>query len=79
MLCPDLLTLLQQVAIVVGGGNIFRGSTWAGCSGLDRSSADYIGYCIMCFIFPQLSIIVFLFLLLQTKSCVWSHLVHLKI
>ncbi|KAG2317634.1 hypothetical protein Bca52824_020756 [Brassica carinata] len=32
-----------EVAIVVGGGNIFRGSTWAGCSGLDRSSADYIG------------------------------------
>ncbi|KAL0676444.1 hypothetical protein Bca4012_004425 [Brassica carinata] len=32
-----------KVAIVVGGGNIFRGSTWAGCSGLDRSSADYIG------------------------------------
>ena len=34
---------LFQVAIVVGGGNIFRGSSWAGCSGLDRSSADYIG------------------------------------
>ncbi|KAK6238178.1 hypothetical protein QUC31_003647 [Theobroma cacao] len=34
---------LSQVAIVVGGGNIFRGSSWAGCSGLDRSSADYIG------------------------------------
>lgn len=33
-----------QVAIVVGGGNIFRGSSWAGSSGLDRSSADYIGY-----------------------------------
>jgi len=32
-----------QVAIVVGGGNIFRGASWAGCSGLDRSSADYIG------------------------------------
>lgn len=32
-----------EVAIVVGGGNIFRGSTWAGCSGLERSSADYIG------------------------------------
>ncbi|KAL0743505.1 hypothetical protein Bca4012_085018 [Brassica carinata] len=32
-----------EVAIVVGGGNIFRGSTWAGCSGLDRASADYIG------------------------------------
>lgn len=32
-----------EVAIVVGGGNFFRGSTWAGCSGLDRSSADHIG------------------------------------
>ncbi|KAM0837206.1 hypothetical protein ACQ4PT_061822 [Festuca glaucescens] len=32
-----------EVAIVVGGGNIFRGASWAGCSGLDRSSADYIG------------------------------------
>ncbi|CAH9120242.1 unnamed protein product [Cuscuta europaea] len=32
-----------EVAIVVGGGNIFRGSSWAGISGLDRSSADYIG------------------------------------
>ncbi|KAF3783409.1 Uridylate kinase [Nymphaea thermarum] len=33
-----------EVAIVVGGGNFFRGSSWAGCSGLDRSSADHIGY-----------------------------------
>ncbi|XP_021899978.1 uncharacterized protein LOC110816207 isoform X2 [Carica papaya] len=32
-----------EVAVVVGGGNIFRGSSWAGSSGLDRSSADYIG------------------------------------
>uniref|UniRef100_A0ACD5XEZ6 Uncharacterized protein n=1 Tax=Avena sativa TaxID=4498 RepID=A0ACD5XEZ6_AVESA len=32
-----------EVAIVVGGGNIFCGASWAGCSGLDRSSADYIG------------------------------------
>ncbi|XP_054807072.1 uridylate kinase PUMPKIN, chloroplastic isoform X2 [Prosopis cineraria] len=32
-----------EVALVVGGGNIFRGSSWAGSSGLDRSSADYIG------------------------------------
>ncbi|KAL6288358.1 hypothetical protein ACE6H2_005868 [Prunus campanulata] len=32
-----------EVAIVVGGGNIFCGSSWAGSSGLDRSSADYIG------------------------------------
>ncbi|OAY65463.1 Uridylate kinase [Ananas comosus] len=33
-----------EVAVVVGGGNIFRGASWAGCSGLDRSSADYIGF-----------------------------------
>ncbi|KAL5752082.1 hypothetical protein ACOSP7_022261 [Xanthoceras sorbifolium] len=32
-----------EVAIVVGGGNIFRGASWAGNSALDRSSADYIG------------------------------------
>ncbi|XP_062208185.1 uridylate kinase PUMPKIN, chloroplastic-like [Phragmites australis] len=32
-----------EIAIVVGGGNIFRGASWAGCSGLDRSSADCIG------------------------------------
>jgi len=32
------------VAIVVGGGNIFYGSSWAGSTGLDWSSADYIGY-----------------------------------
>lgn len=34
---------ILQIAIVVGGGNIFRGASWEGCSGLDRSSADYIG------------------------------------
>ncbi|CAJ2676874.1 unnamed protein product [Trifolium pratense] len=32
-----------EVALVVGGGNIFRGASWAGSSGLERSSADYIG------------------------------------
>lgn len=32
-----------EVALVVGGGNIFRGASWAGSGGLDRSSADYIG------------------------------------
>ncbi|XP_058179401.1 uridylate kinase PUMPKIN, chloroplastic-like [Rhododendron vialii] len=38
------VTLLGiEVAIVVGGGNIFRGSSWAGSSGLNHSSADYIG------------------------------------
>jgi uridylate kinase len=31
------------VAIVVGGGNFFRGSKWVGSSGLDRASADHIG------------------------------------
>lgn len=40
----NYLWQIFQVAIVVGGGNIFRGSSWAGSSGLDRSSADYIGY-----------------------------------
>ncbi|XP_077230925.1 amino acid kinase family protein [Tasmannia lanceolata] len=39
----SVIRLGVEVAIVVGGGNIFRGSSWAGCSGLDRSSADYIG------------------------------------
>ncbi|KAH8947927.1 hypothetical protein BDL97_11G070000 [Sphagnum fallax] len=32
-----------KVAIVVGGGNFFRGSKWVGSSGLDRASADHIG------------------------------------
>eukprot|EP00270_Netrium_digitus_P016411 TRINITY_DN5886_c0_g1_i2.p2 TRINITY_DN5886_c0_g1~~TRINITY_DN5886_c0_g1_i2.p2 ORF type:complete len:382 (+),score=79.88 TRINITY_DN5886_c0_g1_i2:33-1148(+) len=32
-----------QVAIVVGGGNFFRGATWEGISGLDRATADNIG------------------------------------
>ncbi|CAK9860778.1 unnamed protein product [Sphagnum jensenii] len=32
-----------EVAIVVGGGNFFRGSKWVGSSGLDRASADHIG------------------------------------
>lgn len=40
----DKLIFFFKVAIVVGGGNIFRGASWAGCSGLDRASADYIGY-----------------------------------
>ncbi|KAH8502584.1 hypothetical protein H0E87_014041 [Populus deltoides] len=42
---PHLIDLLSMlwVAIVVGGGNIFRGSSWAGSTGLDWSSADYIG------------------------------------
>lgn len=32
-----------EVAIVVGGGNFFRGAHWAGASGLDRAAADQIG------------------------------------
>ncbi|KAG5025499.1 hypothetical protein JHK86_021413 [Glycine max] len=40
---PINFRMMFQVALVVGGGNIFRGSSWAGSSGLDRSSADYIG------------------------------------
>ncbi|MFS7968797.1 hypothetical protein Hanom_Chr09g00801741 [Helianthus anomalus] len=32
-----------QVAIVVGGGNKFHGSSWVGSNGLG-SSVDYIGY-----------------------------------
>lgn len=43
----DYLLQVFQVAIVVGGGNIFRGSSVAGSSGLDRSSADYIGYALV--------------------------------
>lgn len=35
---------MSQVAIVVGGGNFFRGAHWAGASGLDRAAADQIGY-----------------------------------
>ncbi|BFG20034.1 hypothetical protein CerSpe_063080 [Prunus speciosa] len=42
-LCVSHLSKIFRVAIVVGGENIFRGSSWAGSSGLDRSSADYIG------------------------------------
>lgn len=32
-----------QVAIVVGGGNIFRGLKEAASRGMDRASADYVG------------------------------------
>ncbi|XP_077234421.1 uridylate kinase PUMPKIN, chloroplastic-like isoform X2 [Tasmannia lanceolata] len=32
-----------EVAIVVGGRNIIRGSSWVGCNGLAHSSADYMG------------------------------------
>lgn len=39
---------MWQVAIIVGGSNIFRGSSWTGSSELDCSSA-YIGYVCYCF------------------------------
>ncbi|KAJ7530685.1 hypothetical protein O6H91_14G014900 [Diphasiastrum complanatum] len=32
-----------EVAIIVGGGNFFRGANWVGSGGLDRASADHIG------------------------------------
>lgn len=38
----DLVELGVEVAIVVGGGNIFRGVA-ASASGMDRASADYMG------------------------------------
>jgi len=38
----DLHGLGVQVAIVIGGGNIFRGVS-AGSKGMDRASADYMG------------------------------------
>ncbi len=44
-LCTDIKTVRDvgvQVAIVVGGGNIFRGAQIAG-PGLDRATADHMG------------------------------------
>ena len=38
----DLVGLGVEVAIVIGGGNIFRGLS-AAASGMDRASADYMG------------------------------------
>ncbi|RYF06050.1 MAG: UMP kinase [Deltaproteobacteria bacterium] len=38
----DILLLQVQVAIVIGGGNIFRGVA-ASAQGMDRASADYMG------------------------------------
>jgi len=38
----EVIALGVQVAIVVGGGNIFRGVK-ASASGMDRATADYIG------------------------------------
>lgn len=38
----DIKNLGVEIAIVIGGGNIFRGSTFAK-EGIDRSAADYMG------------------------------------
>ncbi|MEJ7600947.1 MAG: UMP kinase, partial [Kofleriaceae bacterium] len=38
----DVAKLGVEVAVVVGGGNIWRGSS-AQASGMDRASADYVG------------------------------------
>ena len=38
----DVLTLDVEIAIVIGGGNIFRGLA-ASASGMERASADYMG------------------------------------
>jgi uridylate kinase len=38
----DLVDLEVEVAVVIGGGNIFRGLS-AAASGMDRASADYMG------------------------------------
>lgn len=38
----DVLTLNVEIAIVIGGGNIFRGLA-ASASGMERASADYMG------------------------------------
>lgn len=38
----DVLTLEVEIAIVIGGGNIFRGLA-ASASGMERASADYMG------------------------------------
>ncbi len=38
----DVLTMDVEVALVIGGGNIFRGLA-ASASGMERASADYMG------------------------------------
>ncbi|MDK2955315.1 MAG: uridylate kinase [Desulfovibrionales bacterium] len=38
----EVVSLGAQVALVIGGGNIFRGMS-ASAKGMDRSSADYMG------------------------------------
>jgi uridylate kinase len=44
-ICAEISTVLKlglEVALVIGGGNIFRGLS-ASATGMDRSSADYMG------------------------------------
>lgn len=46
MMCDEIKSLLEnkvQVAVVVGGGNIFRGMKNSVKIGLDRASGDYVG------------------------------------
>ena len=38
----DVLTMEVEIALVIGGGNIFRGLA-ASASGMERASADYMG------------------------------------
>src|SRR6185312_7599815 len=38
----EVVRLVVQVAIVIGGGNIFRGVA-PGAAGMDRATADYMG------------------------------------
>lgn len=44
----DLRKAGVEVAIVVGGGNIWRGGTQAASIGMDRASADYMGMLATC-------------------------------
>lgn len=43
----DAAQLGTQIAIVIGGGNIFRGYA-ASCDGMDRATADYMGMLATC-------------------------------
>ena len=46
MMAHEIKTILDegvQVAVVVGGGNIFRGMKNSAKLGMDRASGDYIG------------------------------------
>lgn len=41
-----------EVAVVIGGGNIFRGVT--GSAGMDRATADYMGMLVNCLMLARL-------------------------